>query len=190
MPRQPYDYFPAPPSGYPSRGGGGGTLLDLIMRRGDIAAQSALDSGNIWANAIQGIGQGIGAGLEQRSKEKQLKKRDAAWLDFIGSGSWAEDPKKAYAQTVSIWGPEEGPKQFQALVGVSQLMQPKRDQSADMKALGAVGGAMGKMSDEGRAMLWPQARKLATGAFPDVPLPEQYDPQTWTQLQPLFSQLS
>jgi hypothetical protein len=119
MPRQPYDYFPAPPSGYPSRGGGGGTLLDLIMRRGDIAAQSALDSGNIWANAIQGIGQSIGAGLEQRSKEKQLKKRDAAAMRAFSSWD-GQDPKSLF-DSLTMFNPQDRLEMMKTAVSLRDM---------------------------------------------------------------------
>ena len=166
------------------------SLLDLTMLQGQQRADAYRQSGDFWGNTIANIGQGIGQALEKRDTEKKLRRRDAAWVDFVGRGDWSTDPKKAYAETVKIWGPEEGPKQFQALVGVSQLMQPKRDQAADSKALGAIGGAMGKMDDAGRAALWPQAIALTKSAFPHVELPAQYDPQVWKHVEPLFAQLS
>jgi hypothetical protein len=79
---------------------------------------------------------------------------------------------------------------FKGLVAVSQLSHPESNPEADMKALGVMGGAMSEMDDGGRALLYPQARTLAAKKFPQLQLPEQYDPKVWSQIQPLFKQMA
>lgn len=169
----------------------GGRLTDLIMHQGQIQADAARASGENWANALTSVGETIAGGLQQRDQERKKRARDAAWADYVGRGEWSADPRSAYAKALEVWGPEEGPKQFQGLVAVSQLTQPRRNPEADQKALGAVGAAMSSMDDTARATLWPQARTLTRSVLPDVQLPEQYDPQVWKDVvEPFVRQMN
>ena len=86
--------------------------------------------------------QEYGAKREQEQKLKAqataMAKRDAAWVAYVGEGTWAEDPKAAYQNAVRVWGPKDGATQFQALQGVSALMNPKRDPEKDQKRMDEV----------------------------------------------------
>lgn len=52
-----------------------GTIADLILRRGDIAAHAARENAGIWSGAVQNIGQMVGAipGQIQQAKRAQLQ---------------------------------------------------------------------------------------------------------------------
>lgn len=168
-----------PPPQYRPNPQAGQNMLDLIMNQGQVQAQNAERQGQIWGSALQGIGQTLGAGIQQYGEQKQIKKRDAAWIGFVGSGEWEKDPAKAYATTLSIWGPDKAPGQWQALQATRQLKGPKRDPELDRKALGAITGAMDEMDEAGRAELYPQARVLTQAVFPEMQLAEQYDSKAW-----------
>lgn len=141
---------------YPQyRGGRGSSISELLMRQGDIEAQSALESGAIWANALGNIGQTLGAGLKQHAEEKQIKKRDAAWLSALEDPEFWKDPKQAYVRTKAIWGPQAD-EQFRGALSVHQLMQPKRDPEADRKAAAYTVRAMKGMDPAARAVAWPK----------------------------------
>jgi hypothetical protein len=64
------------------------TIADLIMRRGDIQAQSALRSGDIWGGAINQLGQiasqTYGAHQEQKAQTEQSQAIDAVIQGWDG----------------------------------------------------------------------------------------------------------
>jgi hypothetical protein len=180
-------YIPPPPGfgGAPS-GAGGPSVADLIMHGAQARAQGAAQQGQIWGQAAGNLGQIAAGGLQAH----QMAKRDAAWVSYIESGTWAQDPKEALAMSVRTWGPEKGPAQFQALQAVAQLSQPKRDPAADQKSLGQIAGAMDMLgNDEARARLYPQARALALRVFPDLELPPDFNPEAWQGLSAAGAQL-
>jgi hypothetical protein len=154
-------------------------IVDLIMERGRIQAEGAARSGELWGQTVAGLGQQIGGAVQEAGKASQLKKRDAAWLSYLDSGEWMKDPKAAYVNALKVWGPEDGPRQFQGLMGAAQLMGEKRDPEQDAKAAGVIIGAMDRLTDEGRAQLWPQAVGLVRSRFPEVQLSEEYNPEQW-----------
>lgn len=170
--------------------------MELMLQGGDIAAQGAQRSGQIWGQALQGVGNIAGQAFQQYDQEKKLREveakqkeqvaqmaeRDAAWVSYVNGGEWAKDPQAAYKSAITIWGPKEGATQFQALRGAANLMQPKRDPEKDQKAAGAIiKGMTGMSGDQARAAFWPQARTLVKNAFPEVDVPEQYDPKVWAE---------
>lgn len=165
------------PSWRPSYGGGRNRLSDIFMYGGQQAADATLRQGDILAQTVTGVGQQIGAGLEKQAEEKKLKARDAAWLSVVNDPATYSDPRAAYAKALEVWGPQEGPKQFQAIVAVSQLTQKQRNPEADAKAFQSLGAAYLKLSPEGRAAIYPQLRAVGTGAYPEFQMPEQYDPK-------------
>jgi hypothetical protein len=160
-------------------------MLDLIMHQGEIEARGAQQNAAIWGGALQGIGQTLAGGIEQRG----IRKRDEAWLSYVESGEWQQDPAKAYAAAVKTWGPEKGPAQFQALQGVMTLRGPKRDPVADSKSLGTIIGAMDELDESGRARLYPQAYSLAARVYPDLKYDAEYNPERWPELRSLGAQL-
>lgn len=155
----------------------GSRLTDLIMLQGQQQAEAAQRQGDIWGNAVQSIGQTVAGSIEKNAAEKKIKARDAAWLSVVGDPKVMSDPRAAYARALEIWGPEDGPKQFQGLAAAAQLSQPRRNPEADQKALGAVGAAYMGMDPATRPRLYPTLRQLAQGAVPGLEMPEQHDPE-------------
>ena len=153
-------------------------MTDLMMYQGQIEANAARERGDIWGNAISQAGQALAGGIQQHQEEKKKKSRDSAWLAVINDPERMKDPRALFAESNRIWGPEDGPKMFQGVVGAYQLMQPKRNPEADQKALSVMGSAYLRMKPEGRAATYGQVRQTITNAFPDFgkQMPEQYDP--------------
>lgn len=71
MPLPRMEYIPLNLTPLPSHRSG--TLLDLIRQRGDIEAERAGRSGEMWANTIAGLGQLAGNVITQRAERKQAK---------------------------------------------------------------------------------------------------------------------
>lgn len=151
------------------------------MGQGQAQAQAAQAKGELWGNAIQNIGQGIAGAIEKSGEEKKLKKRDAAWLNLMNDPEAWKSPQTISAKAHEMFGPEGGPKMFQAAVAAHQLGQPKRDQGADTKAVVALHDGFEQLDPAGRAALWPQIRPLVSGAF-GTELPEQYDHKQWNDI--------
>jgi hypothetical protein len=127
--------------------------------------------------------------LEPVVKAREMAKRDAAWVGYVESGEWAKDPQAALAHSIRVWGPEKGPAQFNALQSVMKLSGDKRDPAADQKSLGVLIGAMGMVEEPARARLYPQAAAVAKRAFPEMEIPEQYDPERWAEFDAIGKQL-
>jgi hypothetical protein len=166
---------------YPSARSGD-RISDLLMQQGQIQAQGAERSGNLWANTLSGLGQQLGGAIAQYGEQKALKKRDAAWVGFIEDGGWQKDPRVALAGSMKIWGPEKGPQMAQGLEAFQRLQQTK---GADALAqLPKLATAMDAMSPELRAMLYPRLRESAVKAVPELgqSLPEQFDEKAWPEL--------
>lgn len=163
-------------------------VTDLLLRRGDIEADRAERSGQIWGNALAQVGQQIGGALQQYGEQKALTKRDNAWVSYVKTGEWRKDPEAAFLKSRQIWGPQEGARQFQALEAASKVGIGTPEER--MKRLGIVIGAAEKMDDAGRTALWPELRSLGTQALPEVKIPEAYDPKYWSgTVSPLGQQL-
>mgnify|MGYP001037947280 FL=1 len=165
----------------PQGGYGGGSLQAMLLEQGRMRADAAMRSGELWGNALQQVGQQVSGAVMQHAEEKKLKKRDAAWLALVNDPEAMKDPRAVYASAVKVWGPEEGPKQFQALAAAHQLAQPKRDQAADTKALIAFNKGFKGLAPEARAASWGVARPLVKSAF-GTDLPEQYDDEQYTKM--------
>lgn len=162
------------PRGY----GGGGDITSLLLEQGRQQADAARAQGEIWSGAFQQAGQQIAGGFQQVAEEKKLKARDAKWLSVINDPEVMKDPRKAYAASQELFGPE-GDKHFQSLVAMHQLAQPKSNPEADGKAAVAVYQGLKGMTPEFRAETWPQVRATMGMKYPKVPLPEQYDEKHW-----------
>jgi hypothetical protein len=182
MPRAP---IPAFLSGSPyaqNYNQGSDDIANMIYQSGSGTANAEAASGQIWGNTIANLGQQIGGVIMERSQQKQMAKRDQAWVSFVQSGQWRQNPEQAYAYAMKVWGPQEGPKQFQGLAAAGRLSgQKEPNPEQDRKDLGAVIGAMDRMTPEARAAMYPQAKALASRVLPQAQLPDQYDDQQWTQ---------
>ena len=71
MPRTPYDPFPRADYSRAGYSPGGDTILALIQGMGQSQADAARRSGELWSNALTGIGQTLSQGYQQYQQEKQ-----------------------------------------------------------------------------------------------------------------------
>lgn len=172
----------------PSYSGGGygyrpgSRLIDLIMERGRIGAESAQQYGNIWANTLSNVGQTIGAGIAQHGEEKKKKTRDDAYLAIINDPKAMEDPRYAHQQFLRVGGPEDGSRMFAAYAGGLQLLQPNRDPEKDQKgAAAAINGMRGIKDLEKRGQVWSTLSPPASKVF-GAQLPQQYDDEFFNKV--------
>lgn len=153
------------------------SIIDLLMQRGDIAAQRAQQSGQLWGGAIAGLGQAVASGIQQHQEQKQQKERDTALMAFLDSGDWMKDPRIALSGSIKILGPREGPKFAEGLIGATKLMNPQGDPTEAMKALPMVARGLEAAPEALRPGLYGSIRGLMLNAKIAKPedLPEQWD---------------
>ena len=166
---------------------GGDRISDLIMRRGQIQADRAARSGEIWGGAIQGVGQQIGSALQQRSQEQEkrtqttaLAKRDAAATSFIEAWD-GKDPKTLLTGLTKIMGPGDGPKMAQGALAFQGLTEAADEK--DLARLQKITSVVAKMPDPMLARFWPAIRQKAAPTIekwlgiPADSLPEEFTPE-------------
>lgn len=160
-------------------------MLDLIMRRGQAQAYGAQQSGNVWGNALAGIGQTLAGGLQQygaaQEEKKQregLAKRDAAWVSFVEGGEWQKDPQTALAGSLKLWGPEKGPAMAQGLLAF-QGLSDKGDE-ADVKRVGMLLQSAENMPDAVMERFYPAMREKAAPTLARLGIPPESLPEAWT----------
>lgn len=162
----------------------GGSIRDLLLERGRIAADRAYQSGNIWGPALAQIGATLGGGLMQYASQREEKKqqeamavRDATALKYISAWD-GEDPKSLFTGLTQILGPTEGPKMAKAVVELNS--KPKSDPKSEMQALAlTIDVAKNQSDDMMQAGGWQAFRQRFNETAPKLgitQLPEQWDP--------------
>jgi len=173
----PYDPMrqPMPPRYGYAGGAPGDRISELLARQGQIAAEGAQRSADIWGNTLGNIGQQVGGAITQRAEEKQAEKerqrlnaQDTAFSERLNSGQPLM-PK----DFVSIYGPDRGMKMA---VAYSQLQSDKPDPKAIMAGLDA-------MTDPMRAQAWTPVRQkmIQAHGLPEEMIPSEYDSQWYSQ---------
>ncbi|HET8644051.1 MAG TPA: hypothetical protein VFO85_01105 [Vicinamibacteria bacterium] len=152
------------PQGY---GGGGGRLSDLMILRGQQQAEAARQQGEIWGNAIRGVGEAVSGGLQQHAAKQEEKARTRAFDAAIQSG----DPRRI----ISVLGPRDGPAVINALKAhtpdgikaYSDRQSLLRDQARGIMAV----------PPERRPQAYTFARNsmIQRGVVKAEEVPEQYD---------------
>ena len=92
-------YAPPPMSGRRAR-----NISDLILRQGDIAAQRAARSGEIWGRAFSDVGNIAAGAIQEHQERKAITKRGEALVDFISN--LPDDPEAILQRATQIFGPE------------------------------------------------------------------------------------
>lgn len=142
-------------------------ITDLLMRQGDIQANRAHDSGQIWGHAIQNIGQQVAGGIQQHAELKEQSKRSKAFDAAIATG----DPK----EIIRVLGPKDGPAVVNALKATTpDGMKQYTDRMALLRdtARGVLA-----VPPENRQQAYEYARNslLQGGVIKPEEVPEQYD---------------
>ena len=148
--------------GYRSRHGS--NITSLLAQRGDIAAQGALRSGDIWSNAIGGLGQVAAGGFmaykEDRARKQQqeeIKRRGEALAQLAQSDIWAQDPRAGLAESIKIAGPQDGLVFSKAVMATGDLVNAPDPQVA-AKHLPKIATGFMMAGPDGRAQLYPILR--------------------------------
>lgn len=155
----------------------GDRITDLILEGGDIAARQAQNSGGIWGNVLGNVSQIAGNAYQQYGEAKQaeqMAKRDAAWVSYVQSGKWMEDPKGAYMQSVRTFGPgEQANRQFMALNGAMTLFQDKRNPKEYEEAAARMTVGLADRPHAARVPLLPAAVALVRKRLPQVQVSDE-----------------
>lgn len=119
----------------------GQSIADLLVRQGDIQAQRAERSGQLWGRAVENIG-GIAADVvQQRGEEQQRQKREAMLGEAMQSWN-PEDPRDFMKKMVSVGGPDL------AIAGVRAMTaweESRRKAEPDPKLLATKAEFIGRM---------------------------------------------
>lgn len=107
----------------PRRNSQSRTITDLLLRRGDIAAQQRLGSGQAMGRAVAGIGEAagqfFGAKAESDQAEQQQAQRDAALTAFMQNYDKME-PQQRAVMAVKTLGPELGTQMLESIASLNK----------------------------------------------------------------------
>lgn len=174
---------------------GRGSIADLLMQRGDIAARGAERSGQIWGGTVAGLGelagQAIGQYGERKEEAERLQQQGAGIARFVADERWSTDPAAVYAEAAEALGQEPADRlvksiqSFQELTEVGQQEKPDPDHA--LKLLGPIAESfLIDATAEERAALYPTLAQTATNA--GVPLMQEWGPEWDESRLPLVEQ--
>lgn len=117
------------------------SITALIMRQGEIAAERAQRSGEIWGSAINQVGQTVGGAIQQHQEKKDAAKR--AQMFDVALQSWnPQDPTDFYRRAAVAVGPETA---LQAVKAFSALEESKKKNEPNPKLFADKTAFLGSM---------------------------------------------
>lgn len=131
--------------------GSGDRITDLILRQGEISAEGARRSGELWGGLARGIGNAAGAMVEERAEKKRIEKmaiRDATATKFIESWLTGDDGGRQPMPSMSVpqypedelaGGRSYAPPQATPMMAPAPTRDPKALLSGLTKILGPDG---------------------------------------------------
>lgn len=160
----------------------GNRIADLILARGDALARGQEQSGAIWGNAVQNIGQTFAQlpGQIQAGREADRAAQAKAGIAARRKALWAGQTPSPQA-IVAEYGPEEGLK---IVTGLKALQtDPGKDFERGRTILRDVMLGMNALDEETRAEAYPGIRQnlVSKGIITAADAPEQYTPEFWKQ---------
>ena len=175
-------------------------IVDLILAGGDIAAQGAQRSGEIWGSAIGQIGQTVGSGLqqyaetaEQERQAKQLAMRDKALVGALESWD-GKDPLALFGSLGRIADPKTAMEWTQGALAFQGLTdKADKENAARFQELGK---RMASVSYPVFERLWPGVQpKVAPVAeklmgIPADKVPAEPTQETYETIRQLFGEKS
>lgn len=159
----------------------GDTITELLSRRGDIAAQGAMRSGEIWGSTVAGLGN-LAANTyadysQQKQQQKNAEMQAKAFDDAISTFS-PDKPLETYRKLATVYGAEGAMNITKGLQGFSKL-QEKPDPKAAMELLPAIAAGIESLPESERAKVWgPMHQLLGASGLDMKDVPTEYDPQT------------
>ncbi len=117
------------PSRIPYYQSGGDNIAALLMRQGDIQANRAMQTANIWGNVVQNLGQ-IGAQAYSQYREK--KDETAAVEDAFAAWD-GKDPLSLYRGLATKIGPERAMRLVGGYASMMRLSQAQEPDPVDFK---------------------------------------------------------
>ncbi len=144
-----------------------GTIAELILRQGQIASEAqrrradieanrALQTGQIWSNAVGTIGQIASGAVQQYGQQKQAKQHQQAVSAAVSA---VVNGKAGPDAILSAAGPEEGAK---ILGGLDAYQKLATGRTADARTdAGRLAAGLKALPQEQRVQLWPRALEAA-----------------------------
>ena len=171
----------APPPMGPRRAA---SIADLILHRGDIAAQNSARSGAIWGSTINQLGQIAAGAYQQHSENKQAEQQQAieaqrgeAIANLASSELWETDPKAAFGESIRILGPEKGATFVKARMAAGEAQKaqdPEEKRKLVLGNLGVIASGFKAAGPTGRRLMYPLVQEMLTGAGVEG-LPPEWD---------------
>lgn len=166
------------------------TITDLILRRGDTAANRAMGSGHIWANALGNLGNVIGGAIQQHQEKKQRDEQTAHLGQMLQDPEMVANPQKLYMGLAATYGPESAGRIFEGLTAVEKYQKAQKGEQIKpkdaMTLLEKTVPGWLDMNQADRAMAYPLLRGAVSVLNPEAQLPEEYDPEIIDPLAQTF----
>jgi len=144
---------------------GRGSIADLLMQRGDIAARGAERSGQIWGGAVAGLGQIGGQAIAQHGEQKaaeaavaqeeQERQEQAQLFDQVLDQADWDNPEEALRMLVPVAGVELATKLISSVASIRKTQQGQEPTMDDARVqVGTVAGMLERFGPEYLAGRW------------------------------------
>jgi hypothetical protein len=120
------------------------SIVQLLMRKGDVAAEAAARSKESWARALGNIGQIAGGAVQQIQQQKDQKKREEMFGEAMQSWDPA-NPQEFYRKAAVAFGADFA---LSGLKALTALEESKRKAEPDPKLLQAKAEFIGRLWKE------------------------------------------
>ncbi len=122
----------------------GESIMELLMRQGDVAGRAALMRGEAISRGIEGVGNAVAQGVmaygQKKSDDKIRMQLDAAMASFDPA-----NPMDFYRRTAVAVGPEAA---MRVTSGMASLMKLQQSQQPDMKDAATLVGGLAALEEK------------------------------------------
>jgi hypothetical protein len=157
----------------------GESIMELLMRQGDVAGRAALMRGEAISRGIEGVGNAVAQGVMAYGQKKSDDKIRMQLDDAIGSWD-GKDAMGLWRKVVVAVGPSRASQIVPGLVSLFKTAQGAEPTPADLKTtLGTISAARKVYGDEGMVERWggfaPALKRM--GSLFGMQVPDQYTPE-------------
>jgi hypothetical protein len=122
----------------------GESIMEILMRQGDVAGRAALMRGEAISRGIEGVGNAVAQGVMAYGQQKDQKKREAQ-LDAAMASFDPANPMDFYRRTAVAVGPEAA---MRVTSGMASLMKLQQSQQPDMKDAATLVGGLAALEEK------------------------------------------
>lgn len=186
-----YTSLPYSPPVLLDPGRSSGRIIDLILRRGDIAAAARAKTADTWGDAIRTLGI-IGGGYAQERQQKRQQEQQAAAFNAAIQSWDGQDLKGLFATISPIVGPEPATR---IVSGLGSLSRAKADPNAFKTSLGGVVAAYEALGDDWMRQNWTGLRQMLGDAAAqylpqETMIPPEYTPEVGKYLTKWYANIA